>query len=187
MKKIVLTFGLIGGGLMALMIFGTLPFHDKIGFDKGLIIGYTTMVLAFMMVFFGIRSYRENVGHGQITFVRGFAVGILITLMICLFYIVAWQILYFNFMPDYLDQYAAYAAEKARAAGATQQAIDAQVKELQDFKVLYANPFINAAVTLMEPLPVGLVITLISALVLRKRSKANQDNADLQSATGTLA
>jgi hypothetical protein len=58
MKKTVLTFGLISGAIMALMMFATLPFIDRIGLDKGAIIGYTTMVLSFLLVFFGIRSYR---------------------------------------------------------------------------------------------------------------------------------
>jgi len=183
MKKTVLTFGLIGGGIIAVMIFGTMPFVSKIGFDKGYIIGYTTMVLAFMMVFFGIRSYRENIGNGQITFGRALGVGMLIMLIICVFYVVTWEILYFNFMPDFLDRYAAYAVEKARAAGATQQAIDAQIQEMKKFKVLYDNPFINVAFTLIEPLPVGLVITLISALVLRKKAKPNQVEMDAPSTT----
>src|SRR5438552_11239652 len=60
MKKTVLTFGLISGAIMAAMMFATLPFVDKIGFDKGAIVGYTTMILAFMLVFFGVRSYREK-------------------------------------------------------------------------------------------------------------------------------
>ncbi len=178
MKKIVLTFGLIGGAIVALWIFATLPFADRIGFDKGLIIGYTAMVMAFMMVFFGIRSYRENIGGGQITFGRAFGVGVLIMLVICVCYVVAWQILYYGFMPDFLDKYTAHAIEKARAAGATQQAIDAQIQQAKDFKALYNNPFFNALFTLIEPLPVGLVITLISSLILRKRAKAAQVDND---------
>src|SRR4029434_4212035 len=83
MKKTVLTFGLIGGAILAAMMFATLPFMDKFSFDRGELIGYTTMSPAFLLVFFGIRSYRENVGGGQITFGRAFAVGILITLVAC--------------------------------------------------------------------------------------------------------
>src|SRR5712692_275177 len=120
MKKTVLTFGLIGGAIMAAMMFATLPFVDKIGFDKGEIIGFTTMILAFMLVFFGIRSYRENVGQGHITFGRAFAVGILITLITCVCYVVAWEILFFKFMPDFVDKYASHVIEKARASGASQ-------------------------------------------------------------------
>jgi hypothetical protein len=172
MKKTVLTFGLISGAIMVVMMFATLPFMDKIGFDKGAIIGYTTMILAFMLVFFGIRSYRENVNDGRITFGRAFAVGILITVVACVCYVIAWQILYFNFMPDFLDKYSSYVIEKARAAGASQQAIDTQVQQMKSFKEMYDNPLINAAITFIEPFPVGLIVTLISAAILRKKTKA---------------
>jgi hypothetical protein len=169
MKKTVLTFGLIGGAIMAAMMFATLPFVDKIGFDKGEIVGYTTMVVAFMLVFFGIRSYRENVSGGRISFGRAFAVGISITLVVCVCYVVAWEIIYFNFMPDFVDKYASYMVEKARASGASQQAIDAQVQQMNSFKAMYDNPLINAAITFVEPLPIGLIVTLISAAILRKK------------------
>jgi Protein of unknown function (DUF4199) len=172
MKKIVLTFGLISGAIMAAMMFATLPFIERIGFDKGAIVGYTSMVLAFMLVFPGIRSYRENVGEGQITFGRAFAVGILITLIACLCYVVAWEIIYFNFMPDFVEKYASHAIEKARAAGASQQAIEAQMQQMKSLKVMLDNPFINAAMTFTEPFPVGLIVTLICAAILRKKIKS---------------
>jgi uncharacterized protein DUF4199 len=170
MKKTVLTFGLIGGAIMAAMMFATLPFMDKIGFDKGEIVGYTTMILAFMLVFFGIRSYRENVSGGQITFGRAVAVGILITVVACVCYVVAWEILYFKFMPDFGDKYASYAVEKVRASGASQQVIDAKLEQMKSFKAMYDNPFINAAITFVEPFPIGLIVTLISAAFLRKKT-----------------
>lgn len=172
MKKTVLTFGLVGGAVIALLMFATLPFVDKIGFDNGVIVGYTTMVLAFMLVFFGIRSYRENVNSGHISFGRAFAVGILITLITCVCYVVAWEILYFKFMPDFIDKYSSYVVEKAKASGATQQAIDAKLQEMKNFKAMYDNPLINAAFTFTEPFPVGLIVTLISAAVLRKKKAA---------------
>ncbi len=182
MKKTVLTFGLIGGAIMAAMMFATLPFVDKIGFDKGAIIGYTTMILAFMLVFFGIRSYRENVGDGHITFGRAFAVGILITLITCVCYVVAWEILYFKFMPDFFEKYAGYVIEKARASGASQQVIDAQVQQMKSFKAMYDNPFTNAAITFTEPFPIGLIVTLISAAILRKKKKSHQGSGSASSA-----
>jgi hypothetical protein len=66
MRKIVLTFGFIGGGMLAAMMLLTLPFQDQIGFDRGVYVGYTTMVLAFLMVFFGVQSYRDNVAGGSV-------------------------------------------------------------------------------------------------------------------------
>ena len=121
--------------------------------------------------FVGIRSYRENVGGGTITFGRAFAVGILITLISCICYVAGWEILYYNFMPDFADKYAAYMMAKAKAAGASAAAIQAQMDEVKKLKHIMDNPFLNAAATFIEPFPVGLIITLISALILRKRKK----------------
>ena len=170
MKKTVLTFGFLSGALSALMLFGTVPFMDRIGFDKGAIVGYTAMVISFLFVYFGVRSYRDNVGGGQLSFGRGLAVGLLITVISCLCYVAAWEVVYFNFMPDFMDKYADYAIEQLRASGGTPAAIDAMTKQMADFKVMYANPLYNSAVTFLEPTPVGLLVTLISATVLRKKA-----------------
>jgi hypothetical protein len=172
MKKIVLTFGLISGALSSAMMLSTLPLEGKIGFDKALILGYTTIVASFLLVFFGIRSYRDNVGGGRITFGRAFAVGISITLVTCIFYVVTWEIVYFKFMPDFMTKYGAHAVERARAAGASPAAIQAKIQEMQKAKELYDNPLYNAAQTFLEPFPVGLLITLLSAAVLRKKQPA---------------
>src|SRR5260370_33731842 len=97
MKKTVLTFGLISGALMTAMMFGTLPFTNSAWVQShSMVIGYTTMVLSFMLVFFGIRSYRENIGGGSITFGRAFSVGILITHISSVLYVVTWEIMYFG-------------------------------------------------------------------------------------------
>ncbi len=177
MKKTVLTFGLIAGAILSFMMLGTLPFIDKIGFDKGEIIGYTGMVLAFLLVFFGIRSYRENIGGGAISFGRAFSVGILITLIGCLCYVVTWEIIYFKLAPGFLEKYSAYMIEKLKASGASQAVIEAKLEELKNFKVLYANPLINAAISFIEPLPVGLIVTLISAAVLRRKPRSAEAGA----------
>ena len=81
MKKIVLTFGLICGAIISGMFLVTLPFHDAIGFDRSLILGYTTMVLAFLLIFFGVRSYRDTIGGGRVGFGRALAVGSLIAVV----------------------------------------------------------------------------------------------------------
>jgi hypothetical protein len=171
MKKTVLTFGLISGAISAGLMFATLPLIDRIGLDKGAIVGYTGMVISFLLVFFGIRSYRENSGGGTISFGRAFAIGILITVISCLCYVVAWEIIYFKFMPGFWDKYAAYMIEKVRASGASPAAIQAKLQEMKKFKEMYDNPFFNAAITFTEPFPIGLIVTVISALVLRKKSK----------------
>ena len=108
MRKIVLTFGLIAGGIMAAMLCLAMMFQDQIGFDRGAIVGYTSMVLAFLMVFFGVRSYRDNVAGGSVKFGRAFLVGIAITGIATACYVATWEVVYYKFMPDFMDKYAAY-------------------------------------------------------------------------------
>jgi hypothetical protein len=171
MRKIVLTFGLIAGAILSVMMLITMPFHDQIGFDKGLVVGYTTMVLAFLMVFFGVRSYRDNVGGGRVTFGRAFIVGLMITVVASICYVATWELIYYRLMPDFPDKYAAYAVEKARKSGATDAQIAAKAKEMSEFKEMYRNPLMNMALTLIEPLPVGILFTLVTAGVMSRKRR----------------
>ena len=124
MKKIVLTFGLLSGVVSAVLMTANMLFLDDIGFDRGLYVGYTVIVISFLFVYFGIRSYRDNVLGGRISFAKGFQAGILITLISCLFYVGAWLVTYPQFFPDFADKYAAYMVEDKRASGASQAEID---------------------------------------------------------------
>ncbi|MBY0492739.1 MAG: DUF4199 domain-containing protein [Cyanobacteria bacterium] len=159
---------MILGGLMT----AALAFHDQIGFDRGVYVGYTTMVLAFLMVYFGVQSYRDNVAGGRVTFGAALMVGLLISLVIMACYVAIWQVIYYNFMPDYLDKYMAYALEQARQSGASAEAIAAQAKEMQEFSEMYKNPLVNIAFTLLEPLPVAVVFTLLTAVVMSRKRTA---------------
>jgi hypothetical protein len=170
-KKTVITFGLISGVISSLLMVCTISFIDRIGFDRALILGYTSIVLSFLAVFFGIRSYRDNVSDGHITFGKAFGVGICITLISCVFYVVAWEVLYHTVFRDFMDKYSAYMISKAQASGASAQAVQAKIDEMQRMKVMYANPLYNVLMTFIEPFPVGLLITLISAAVLRKKAR----------------
>ena len=172
MRKTILKFGLISGLLSSLMMIAALPFEDKIGYDHSYYVGYTLIVLSFLLVFFGIRSYRDSVGGGQITFVRAFGVGISITLITCAFYVLTWEILYFTVMHDFMDKYSAYMIQKAQASGASAAALQAQLKQIQQMRAMYENPLYNSALTFLEPFPVGLAITLLSALILRKKPQS---------------
>jgi hypothetical protein len=177
MKKTILKFGLISGALSSLMMLATMPFANKIGFDRAEVVGYTTIVLSFLLVFFGIRSYRDNTGNGQITFTKAFTVGISITLISCICYVVTWEILYFTVLHDFvlhdfMAKYGAHQVEKLRASGASAAAIQALRQQVARSTELYENPFYNAAITFMEPFPVGVVVTLLSAAVLRKKPQA---------------
>ena len=173
MKKTVLTFGLTSGAISILMMVVNTSFADRIGFDMGEILGYTILVLSFLMVFVGIRSYRDKVNGGSITFKRALAVGLLITVISCVCYVATWEILYFQtpYFRGFMDKYAAYTVDRAKGSGASADEVEAQVQQMKHFKELYENPLYNIAFTFMEPFPVGLVVTLISAAVLRKKER----------------
>jgi hypothetical protein len=170
MKKTVLTFGLLSGAVSVAMMFATIPFVEQIGFDHMLVVGYTTIVISFLFVYFGMRSYRDNVLGGTMTFGKGFNAGILITLISCVCYVAAWLVIYYTVMPDFGERYGAYLLADLQAKGASQAEVDALVKSSADMSAMLANPLTNAALTFTEPFPVGLLITLISAAVLRKKA-----------------
>jgi hypothetical protein len=174
MKRIVLIFGLISGVVSSGLMFLTLPFLESGTNDYGYAIGYTCILLSLLLVFFGIRSYRENVGKGSISFGRAFAIGILITVISCVFYVASWEVIYFNFMPDFVEKYTARTVAKMRQKGESDAAIAETRKKMAAMKVMLDNPATNAAMTFIEPFPVGLLVTLVSAAILRKRTAATR-------------
>ena len=171
MKKTVLTFGLIAGVMISVLMDGSLLLANKIGSGhNSMVLGYTMMVASFLLVYFGIRSYRDNTLAGQISFGRAFACGILIALITTVCYVATWEVLYFNFMPHFMDSYWAAQIHKVQSSGLDPAATAASVAAIQRSQRLYQNPIVNMAYTFMEPLPVGLLITLISAAILRRKS-----------------
>lgn len=171
MKKTVWTYGLICGALSSALLAATIPFQGENGFDHSLVVGYATIVLSFVLIYFGVRSYRDNVGKGRVGFGRALAVGTLIGVIASVCYVATWQVVYFNFMPDFLTEYNARELEKARAEGASEATLAQKKMELDNFEKMYQNPAINFAYTILEPLPVALIIALVSAGVLSRRKK----------------
>jgi hypothetical protein len=171
MKKTVIIFGLISGAISSLLMAGTIPMANRIGFDRAEWLGYTTIVLSMLLVFFGVRSYRENVSEGHITFWKAFVVGLCITVISCALYTATWELLERSAYPDFMDKYAAAEIAKAQASGASAHEIELEIEAIEGMKAMYANPLYNTAMTFMEPFPVGLLVTLISAAALRKKAR----------------
>lgn len=171
MRKIVLTFGLIAGAILAGSMLITMPFHDAIGNEGGLLLGYASMVLAFLLIYFGVRSYRDKVAGGRIGFLKALGVGALIALVASACYVATWEALYFGGKSDYLEKYQARELETARRGGASEAQVAAKAAEMKKFADMYRNPVFNSAITFMEPLPVGLLIALVSAGILSRRRK----------------
>lgn len=172
MKKTVLKYGAIAAAVVGVLaaIVTPLCMNGNVDPSNMQLIGYTMMVLAFIAVFFGIRSYRDQQGGGTITFGRAFKVGILITLIACAVYVIGWQIVYWGFMPDFGDKYAAYTIKKLEAEGATPAAIAEARTRMAEFAELYRNPLFNIGITFIEIFPVGFIVTLVSAAILRRKA-----------------
>lgn len=181
MKKIVLTFGFIAGAILSAMMLITVPFMDRIGFDRGEVIGYTTMVLAFLLIFFGIRSYRDTIAGGVIGFGRALKVGALIALVASACYVATWQVVYRTITPDFMTKYQAHVLDEARAGGESEARIAERQAEMARWAEWYRNPLVNIAITFLEPLPVALLMTLVSAGVLSRR-KPGDVNVAVRSA-----
>lgn len=176
MKKLALKYGLMSGGIAVALMWATLPFIYSIGLDYGLYIGYSSMLLSFLLVFFGVRAYRENVLGGYIGFFRAVGFGFLIYLIAVLCYVVSWEIMYFTLLPDFGDKYSAYVLEGMRRSGESATNIAAKEEEMKSMIALLNNPFWNGLFTSLEPLPVGVPVTLISALILKKKPKPQTED-----------
>src|ERR1700735_4282520 len=130
MKKTVLTYGLISGLMISVLMGGSLLVANKIGSGHSMVLGYTMMVASFLLIYFGIRSYRDNDLAGQISFGRAFACGLLIALITCVCYVATWEVIYFNFMPHFMDSYWAAQIHRVQSSGLDPATIAARVADI---------------------------------------------------------
>jgi len=174
MKKAVLTYGLIGGGLIMIFTFviATLCRKEIISIERADLVGYAAMMIAASMIFFGIRSYRDNYTGGSITFWKGVQVGLLITCIASVMYIAGGElhnVLYPDFAPKVMEKFTESEMNRLRQEGASQGEIDQAVQQTADIKKMMDNPLFHVSLYLIELLPVGLIITILSAALLRRR------------------
>ncbi len=174
MQKVTLVFGLLAGVIVSgfMVITMKLCENGSINFDNSDFIGYGGMVIALSMIFFGIKSYRDNYQNGAIKFGKGLQVGMLITLVAALVYAVAGEA-YYQASPEaqtkLMEKYAAHHINKMKENGAPPAAIAQKIKEMTGLKEMYKSAVIRFGMTVAIILPVGIIITLISAAVLRKK------------------
>lgn len=140
-------------------------------FDTSELFGYTTMIVVLSLIFFGVKSFRDKHNNGAMTFGKGFKVGISIAAVASLFYAGGWEFYYntTDLKETFMQRYTDMTIKKMQHEGKTQEEIEKKREEMKMFAEMYKNPFIRFGMTLLEIFPVGLVITLISAGVLRKK------------------
>ncbi len=172
MRKVVLTFGLIAGLIVATLMLLSMPLMDKgiISFENGQLFGYTTMAIALSMIFFGVKSYRDNHNGGMLSFGKAFQVGILIAAVASIIYASSWEVYMATSSGDFMEQYTARYLEQMQSEGASVEEIEEMKASMSEMAEMYKNPIIRFGMTLMEIIPVGLIITLISAFILKRNS-----------------
>jgi len=177
MKRNILVYGLISGILVSTFMLISMNYishcEGSVDYETSMLIGYASMLIAFSLVYVGIRNYRNKYNGGVISFGKAFKIGILIVLIASTLYVIAWMIDYFFFMPDFMDKFCANSIAKLKAEGASQMEIDKETIKMADMARMYKNPLWTAILTYAEILPVGLVVTLISSLILKRKPSIN--------------
>jgi hypothetical protein len=173
MKKNVFVFGLLSGLIIAaFMVYSTLNCYYNANFKASEVIGYAGMLIAFSFIFLGIKNYRDKFNNGVISFGKAFKVGLFITLIASTFYVLVWAIEYYVFVPDWMDKYCTHMINEAKQGGVSQLQLDKTNAQMNWYKEMYKNPLFLILLTYAEVLPVGLVVSLISALILKRKRRA---------------
>jgi len=171
MKKNVIVFGLIAGVIASvLMVISMARCSSDANFEHSMLIGYASMVVAFSFIFVGIKNYRDKYNNGLITFGKAFKTGLYISLIASTMYVITWLVDYYVFIPDFMDKYVAHMLKEAKDSGASAAELAKQAKELAHNQQLYKNPIMVVLFTYMEILPVGILVSLIAALILKRKS-----------------
>jgi hypothetical protein len=171
MKKIVIVCGLVAGAIVSTMTIITVVMSYKNGnISSNMFLGYMTMLLAFSLIFVGIKNYRDKHQHGIISFGKAFKTGLYIALIASSIYVLVWLISYYLFFPDFMDLYTTCMLNEIKASGATQIQIDSKVAEMESYKQMYKSPLMVVLFTYAEILPLGILVTLVSALILKRKA-----------------
>lgn len=161
MLNYILRYGVIAGVIVGgMLIVSAFTLMGKIPDSLGMAIGFTTMLIAFTAIFIAIKRRRDRDLGGVIRFWPAFAMGVGIALVGSVFYTLAWELtLAIRGGPDgFIDLYAAGSRARGDVAAAA---------EIEGMREAYRNPLFRLPITMTEILPIGLLVSLVSAGLLR--------------------
>jgi hypothetical protein len=170
MLKSILKYGVIAGLVVGGILFGfTVSLEGRMPMGAlGMAIGYASMLLALSAVFVGIKAYRDRERGGVIRFWPAFGMGLGITLVATVFYVLSWEAAMAVTQADFATAWSEYTIEQKRASGASEAEVAKVAAEMAEFAKMYANRWIRMAMTATEILPVGILVSAISAALLRR-------------------
>lgn len=169
MGRIIAVYGVIAGVIVAIGMFINVSFIADYGM-MGMVAGYLSMLVALIFVFVGVKRYRDVHLGGVISFWKAVGVGLGIGLVASLFYILGWELYMWRTGGTFIADYAANNIEIMRADGKSAAEIAQFSTEMEAFGKQYENPLFRMALTLTEILPVALLVSFVSAALLRKSS-----------------
>lgn len=175
MKKTITVFGLIAGIILSVFLFASAPFMKHVDADSmatSMFINYTVQLLSFSLIFFAVRQYRDNYNHGAIPFGRAFGIGLWISIIGSAFYILTWAVIYNFIVPDFMDTMCKAQIDSALKYGASAAEIAEIRQQIADGKQMYSTWYGFAGITFLEIFPTGLLVSLVSALILKRKQKA---------------
>jgi hypothetical protein len=166
MIRIILTYGLISGVVIILAIMGTMLISGGAP-HSDVWLGYLIMLVALSAIFVGVKQHRDQTLGGVIRFWPALGLGLAIAAVASLAYVAVWEGYLASTNYSFMDNYAASMLEAKRAAGVTGAAYAKAVAEMDAMRRSYANPLLRMPMTFVEIFPVGLLIALVSAGLLR--------------------
>lgn len=170
MKKISVIYGLIGGIIVSAFMALTIPNMDAdTDMTLSMFMGFASMIVALSTVFLGIKKYRDVHLNGVISFGKAFLIGLYISLIASTMYVLTWMVISDLYMPDFMENYVEAQLKAFEQSAATSEEVSQKREELKAMAESYKNPVIKALYTYMEIFPVGLIITLISSLILKRK------------------
>jgi len=170
MKRIVFVFGSIAGILIGAWTVASIAYSYSVNdYEGSMLMGYAAMLLAFSLIYVGVKSYRDRENGGFISFGKAFRVGLYIALVASTIYVITWVIDYYVFVPDFMEKFSEHLMQQARNSGATPAEISSKTAEMNSMKELYKNPLNVVLFTYLEILPVALIVPLLSALLLKRK------------------
>lgn len=170
MKTTILRYGILSGISVAVLMSCSIAYcYAKNSFDGSMLLGYAAMLLSFSPIFFGIKHYRDKHLGGAISFGKAFMMALYMALIASTIYVLGWMIAYYNFFPDFMDRLEANQLSPAKVRELSPEAVAGIRAQMKTFKEWYATPVGVAGATYMEILPVGVLVSLITALIVKRK------------------
>ncbi len=165
MLRKILGWGLLAGLIVGIPMSGmALTMKDA---PPGMVVGYLIMLVALTTVFVAVKRHRDIELGGVIRFWPAFALGLGISFVASVVYVLAWELSLVLVDGDFAAMFARHMVDRAEAKGLTGEALAAAVQQAREFEAMYRNPLVRLPMTFVEIFPVGVLVSLVSALVLR--------------------